>query len=196
MDTGSSFSYIADVADWMIVVSAVQLQWRWGQLCQQRVRLHKQAHNESASVNTESDSHLEFTAQRGATHSQCCQCGSCCISLCVTEESQVSFNFSNVNLLFLVCGNYTVSICWGDHSEMFNICSTVSQQGFPRILLSLQWQHELSNEWNAGSRIPWLCSTAVLILPVTDSKESQKGEKYMIVVIEFDLWISGHHCMT
>lgn len=67
----------------------------------------------SASVNTESDSHLEFTAQLGATHSQCCQCGSCCIFLCVTEDSQVSFNFSNVNLLFLVCGNYTVSICWG-----------------------------------------------------------------------------------
>lgn len=149
----------------------------------------------SASVNAESDSHLEFTAHLSATHSQCCQCGSCCIFLCVTGESLVSFNFSNVNLLFLVCGNYTVSICWGgpqwDVQHMQDCKSKGFSQDFivPTVTNNLNWaEMNEMQERELHDFAPQACWSCLW--------QRKQREKYMIVGNEFDLWISGHQFMT
>lgn len=62
MDTRGPLPYVADAADWIIVLSAAQLRRRRWQLCQQRVRSHKQARR------VETHSHLESAAQLAATH--------------------------------------------------------------------------------------------------------------------------------
>lgn len=62
MDAHGSWPYVADAADWIIVVSAAQLRRRRWQLCQQRVHSHKQAWG------VQTHSHLECAAQLAATH--------------------------------------------------------------------------------------------------------------------------------
>lgn len=93
MDTRGSWPYVADAADWIIVVSAAQLRRRRWQLCQQRVHSHKQARG------VQTHSHLECAAQLAATHTLS------------NKYGKVFLHFCNVNLLFLVDGKYTVSIC-------------------------------------------------------------------------------------